>query len=232
MYPHETCTRGFSHTTIFHYHPGFSKRHSALSIQHSAFSIEYSAFNSTITITTPVQSTVHDCIRSIEAEEEKKRSMLLFRTPRFSFAALFILSRSRNNNSQAFSSTSNSHSNLHSNLNSFRIATTTAIYNNNNNSNKNNLLSTALSMSTSTSTATATSTTVPTWDDLKRSASETPVGKALDRDLELRAKGRGSPNVHSKIRLFGDTENDNDTETNDDESPVFTLYRDHAGWCP
>jgi hypothetical protein len=80
-------------------------------------------------------------------------------------------------------------------------------------------------MSTSTSSVQAV---VPTWDDLKRSASETLVGRALDRDLELRATGRGSPNVHSKIRLFsGDNEKESESE-----HPVFTLYRDHAGWCP
>ncbi len=76
----------------------------------------------------------------------------------------------------------------------------------------------ALAMSSSSSP----SIVAPTWDDLKEKASETPVGKALDRDLELRAKGKGSPHVHSKIRLFDGT----------DEKPTYTLFRDHAGWCP
>jgi hypothetical protein len=67
-------------------------------------------------------------------------------------------------------------------------------------------------MSTSTSSVQAV---VPTWDDLKRSASETLVGRALDRDLELRATERGSSNV----RLFsGDNENESESE-----HPVFTL---------
>jgi hypothetical protein len=153
--------------------------------------------------------------------------MFLFRTPRFSFA-LLILSGSRNN-SQAFSSNSNLNSN------SFRItatciapisgrtATITRSRSRTGGDSDINLFS--LSMSTSTSSVQAV---VPTWDDLKRSASETLVGRALDRDLELRATGRGSPNVHSKIRLFsGDNEKESESE-----HPVFTLYRDHAGWCP
>lgn len=64
-------------------------------------------------------------------------------------------------------------------------------------------------------------TSIPTWDELKALASATPVGKALDNDIELRKQGKGSPNVHNKLRKFGD-----------DTLPKYTLYRDHAGWCP
>ena len=82
----------------------------------------------------------------------------------------------------------------------------------------------------------STSTTVPTWENLKGKVSETPVGKALDRDLELRSQGRGSPHVHSKLRLFddGDENNNNNNNNNngENEKPVYTLFRDHAGWCP
>jgi len=77
----------------------------------------------------------------------------------------------------------------------------------------------------SSSSSSSTSVAVPTWDDLKSRASETPVGRALDRDLELRKSGKGSPHVHSKLRLFEDS-------NSGDDLPVFTLYRDHAGWCP
>lgn len=64
-------------------------------------------------------------------------------------------------------------------------------------------------------------TSIPTWDDLKTLASATPVGKALDNDIELRKQGKGSPNVHNKVRRFGN-----------EKLPKYTLYRDHAGWCP
>lgn len=64
-------------------------------------------------------------------------------------------------------------------------------------------------------------TSIPTWDDLKTLASATPVGKALDNDIELRKQGKGSPNVHNKVRRFGN-----------EKLPEYTLYRDHAGWCP
>jgi hypothetical protein len=116
------------------------------------------------------------------------------------------------------------------------------LHSNNNNNNSYHWMSTMRSMSTSPpSAATATTAAVlPTWDDLKKGASNTPVGTALDRDLELRAKGRGSPNVHSKLRVFGgdsdnpehETTTDTETETETESPPVFTLYRDHAGWCP
>ena len=65
------------------------------------------------------------------------------------------------------------------------------------------------------------STSIPTWDDLKSRASETPVGKALDDDVRKRIAGTGSPHVHSKIRIF-----------DGEEKPTYTLFRDHAGWCP
>jgi len=64
---------------------------------------------------------------------------------------------------------------------------------------------------------------LPSWDDLKASVSETPVGKALDDDIEKRKVGRGGPSVHSSLRMFG---------SDDGDLPAFTLYRDHAGWCP
>lgn len=68
----------------------------------------------------------------------------------------------------------------------------------------------------------STATAMPTWDDLKKLASETKVGSALDLEADLRISGKGGPNVHSKIRVF-------DTG---DEAPTYTLFRDHAGWCP
>ena len=78
-------------------------------------------------------------------------------------------------------------------------------------------------MSSSPAATAAAAATVPTWDDLKRRVSETPVGTALDGDLTLRASGRGGPNVHSNVRRFGG---------GDESAPTYTLFRDHAGWCP
>ncbi len=93
-------------------------------------------------------------------------------------------------------------------------------------SSANSKTATGLAMSSSSSSPASASMVVPTWDDLKDKISETPVGKALDKDLEMRAQGRGSPHVHSKMRLF-----DNNSD-NGNEKPVYTLFRDHAGWCP
>ena len=73
------------------------------------------------------------------------------------------------------------------------------------------------------SSSEATMASAPTWENLKARLSETAVGKALDRDVQLRKEGKGSPNVHSNLRLFNEQSS---------EQPVFTLFRDHAGWCP
>lgn len=73
------------------------------------------------------------------------------------------------------------------------------------------------------SSSETTMASVPTWENLKARLSETAVGKALDRDVQLRKEGRGSPHVHSNLRLFNEKSS---------EQPVFTLFRDHAGWCP
>eukprot|EP00532_Pseudo-nitzschia_australis_P001740 CAMPEP_0168184598 /NCGR_PEP_ID=MMETSP0139_2-20121125/13334_1 /TAXON_ID=44445 /ORGANISM="Pseudo-nitzschia australis, Strain 10249 10 AB" /LENGTH=548 /DNA_ID=CAMNT_0008106249 /DNA_START=384 /DNA_END=2030 /DNA_ORIENTATION=+ len=72
-------------------------------------------------------------------------------------------------------------------------------------------------------TATPTTANPMAWEELKTLVSETPVGSALDADAELRKKGKGGPSVHNKLRLFADDEQ---------EQPAYTLYRDHAGWCP
>ena len=64
-------------------------------------------------------------------------------------------------------------------------------------------------------------TSIPTWEELSVSVSGTPVGEALDKEVEIRKEGRGSAYVQNELRLFG-SEGD----------PQITLYRDHAGWCP
>jgi glutathione S-transferase len=67
----------------------------------------------------------------------------------------------------------------------------------------------------------STSTEISSWDDLRRISSDLPVGSALNNEVALRLKGKGSPHVQSKLRLFSS-----------DTPPKITLYRDHAGWCP
>lgn len=73
-----------------------------------------------------------------------------------------------------------------------------------------------------TGTTTAT-TALPSWADLKDTLSSTPVGKALNEEVELRKQGKGSAHVHSTLRKFEDKSSD---------APAITFYRDHAGWCP
>ena len=73
---------------------------------------------------------------------------------------------------------------------------------------------------------------IPSWQDLQqRLSSTTVVGQALDADLKLRHAGKGSPHVHNHLRLFADGTND-ETKDNKNKTPKYTLYRDHAGWCP
>jgi glutathione S-transferase len=73
----------------------------------------------------------------------------------------------------------------------------------------------SLSMSSATSVAT------PSWEELQSTVGETPVGQALNNEVQLRTQGKGSPHVQSKKRLF-----------RQDDDPAITLFRDHAGWCP
>lgn len=68
---------------------------------------------------------------------------------------------------------------------------------------------------------TATTSTVASWDDLVRHMDETPVGKALTNEVEIRKTGKGSAHVHNTLRTF-------DPDNNQD--PQIILYRDHAGW--
>ncbi|OEU07418.1 hypothetical protein FRACYDRAFT_197737 [Fragilariopsis cylindrus CCMP1102] len=82
----------------------------------------------------------------------------------------------------------------------------------------------------STTAATETTTVVPSWNELKTKISLTSVGKALDDDKKLRLIGKGSPNVHNKLRLFND-EDDSDNNGSGKETK-YTIYRDHAAWCP
>ena len=85
--------------------------------------------------------------------------------------------------------------------------------------------SSALQMSTA---ATGTTVVVPSWNELKTKISLTSVGKALDDDKKLRLIGKGSPNVHNKLRLF----NDDDSDNGSGKETKYTIYRDHAAWCP
>lgn len=59
------------------------------------------------------------------------------------------------------------------------------------------------------------------WSGLQTLSSSTPVGAALDAEKEAREKGTGASFVQNKLRLF-----------DSQETPMLTLYRDHAGWCP
>jgi len=78
-----------------------------------------------------------------------------------------------------------------------------------------------LAMSTTASREGASSSaTLPSWSDLKSKADATDVGKALNREVELRKIGKGSAHVQNELRLF-DSSSD----------PKITLFRDHAGWC-
>lgn len=53
---------------------------------------------------------------------------------------------------------------------------------------------------------------------------ETPVGKSLNDEMELRKQGKGSAHVQNTLRLF--------ESSNNNKLPPIKLYRDHAGWCP
>jgi len=68
----------------------------------------------------------------------------------------------------------------------------------------------------------STATTVPSWQNLQAMVAETPVGKALNQEVELRKQGKGSAHVQNTLRLFNSK----------DPKPPILLYRDHAGWCP
>ena len=68
----------------------------------------------------------------------------------------------------------------------------------------------------------STTATVPSWDEIQSIVAKDPVGKALNDEVELRSKGKGSAHVQNKLRLF---------ESKDGKPPI-KLYRDHAGWCP
>jgi len=61
------------------------------------------------------------------------------------------------------------------------------------------------------------------WSGLQTLSSSTAVGSALDAEKEAREKGIGASFVQNKLRLFDSTRQ---------ETPMLTLYRDHAGWCP
>jgi len=82
-----------------------------------------------------------------------------------------------------------------------------------------------LQMSSSAGGAGGSATSVVSWEDLTQQIGQTAVGKALNEDAEQRLKGRGSPNVHNKMRLF-------DSKFSESKKPAITLFRDHAGWCP
>lgn len=64
-------------------------------------------------------------------------------------------------------------------------------------------------------------TSTDSWETLKRAASNTPVGAALDEESVSRLEGTGAAFVQNKLRMF-----------DANERPKLTLYRDHAGWCP
>jgi hypothetical protein len=74
----------------------------------------------------------------------------------------------------------------------------------------------------------AAAATVPSWNDLARAASDTPVGRALDADADLRRRGLGAPHVQITLRLFGSQTSSE--RSGSDELPNLILYRDHAGW--
>lgn len=65
----------------------------------------------------------------------------------------------------------------------------------------------------------AISTSVPSWADLTSQVATTPVGQALNNEVELRKNGKGSAHVQNTLRKF-----------DSDEDPKIILYRDHAGW--
>ena len=66
-----------------------------------------------------------------------------------------------------------------------------------------------------------TTTVTPSWDEIQVTVGETDVGEALNKEMDLRSKGKGSAYVQNTLRMFDAT-----------ETPQITLFRDHAGWCP
>ena len=74
------------------------------------------------------------------------------------------------------------------------------------------------SPATIASMSTATET-VPSWTDLQSKSKSTFAGKALENEMTIRKDGQGSAFVHNTLRKF-----------QSEETPVITVYRDHAGW--
>eukprot|EP00980_Cylindrotheca_fusiformis_P006770 scaffold1413_cov117-Cylindrotheca_fusiformis.AAC.10 len=73
------------------------------------------------------------------------------------------------------------------------------------------------------SMSSATSVATPSWEELQSTVGETPVGQALNKEVDLRSQGRGSAHVQNRKRLF---------QSSNEDDPPITLFRDHAGWCP
>ena len=89
---------------------------------------------------------------------------------------------------------------------------------------------TELAMSdTQQSTTTTTKTMIPftSWEELRETVGATPVGKALNKEVTLRSNGYGSAHVNNKLRLFPQS---NKQEEEEQEQPEITFFRDHAGW--
>jgi len=59
------------------------------------------------------------------------------------------------------------------------------------------------------------------WTTLQDQTAATPVGKALNDEVQLRQTGQGSAARENTLRKFGSK-----------AEPAVTLYRDHAAWCP
>ena len=85
------------------------------------------------------------------------------------------------------------------------------------------LVSPHLAMSAAAATTTS-ATTLPSWTDLTQQIATTPVGQALNAEVELRRTGQGSAHVHNTLRTFDDSSTH--------KEPSITLFRDYAGWCP
>lgn len=62
---------------------------------------------------------------------------------------------------------------------------------------------------------------VSTWEQLNSIVLDTPVGRHMKDQEELRAVGDGLPHTDAKLRLFGTT-----------GEPRVVYYRDTAAWCP
>lgn len=78
-----------------------------------------------------------------------------------------------------------------------------------------------------------TAATLPSWKDLARAVSDTPVGRTLDADVELRRRGLGGPHVQNTLRLFDSGKSSSRSSgelSGSNELPKIILYRDHAGW--